>query len=65
MKYLYKTLGAAVLRAVPKALVSAELEKTKAALEKDVLGERFDDDVAFVELPAHGRLKDLLERVLA
>lgn len=39
---------------MPKSLISAELEKTNAAVESDVLGKRFDDDTAYTELPAEG-----------
>ena len=54
LRYLYKTLGSAVLKAVPKAMLDAEMEKTNAGVDRDVLGSRFSDDSAYTELPATG-----------
>ena len=54
LKFLYKALGSAALQIVPKSFLDAELQKANAGIEHDVLGDRFDDDVAYTELPAKG-----------
>jgi hypothetical protein len=54
LRYLYRVFGTAVLRAVPKSLLSAQLDKAKADIERDVIGTKMDGETVFKQLPAEG-----------
>jgi hypothetical protein len=54
LRYLYRVLGTAVLRAVPRSLLDAKLDKAKADIERDVIGTKMEGETIFKQLPVEG-----------
>jgi hypothetical protein len=57
LRYLYRAFGTAVLRAVPRSIVDAQLDKAKADIAKGVIGDKMDGETVYKKLPAEGSVR--------